>query len=80
MLASEEYLSERLENLWQSVTSLVARKDDQDSVNRKLDGLHRLLTGEFELHFKNFQNDIRNSLSEKVSLGELQEILVDGAA
>ncbi|KAK7198210.1 hypothetical protein NESM_000777900 [Novymonas esmeraldas] len=68
-------LEERLENIWSSMISLLARKEDVGAVHDKLSGLHRLVQEELQIELERLEEQLANQLAEKVSLSNLQDIL-----
>ncbi|CAD2221319.1 hypothetical protein AGDE_16158 [Angomonas deanei] len=72
---TKQVLEERFENLWNSIISLVARKDDSEAVNKKLSGLQKLLSEEIDIQLKGLSSELNNTIAAKVSFAELQEIL-----
>ncbi|KPA74108.1 hypothetical protein ABB37_09396 [Leptomonas pyrrhocoris] len=74
---SKSLLEERLENIWSSMVSLLARKEDMAAVNEKLSGLHRLMQEELQIEMEKLEEQLAGQLAEKVNLTSLQDILED---
>lgn len=70
-------LEERLENIWSSMVTLLARKEDIVAVNEKLNGLHQLLQEELQIEMEKLAEQLSGQLAEKVSLTGLQDMLED---
>lgn len=72
-------LEERLENLWLSIVSLLARKADAEDLARRVEGLHELVREEAEARLRAVQVDVDAVLADKVGLQELQDMLENRA-
>jgi hypothetical protein len=72
---SKTLLEERLENIWSSMVSLLARKEDMVAVNEKLNGLHKLMQEELQIEMEKLEDQLASQLADKVSLRSLQDIL-----
>lgn len=70
-------LEERLENIWSSVASLLARKEDVVTLNEKLNELHQRVMAEVEIGLERLESEVQNQLVQKASVADLRNLLED---
>ncbi|KAH9577688.1 hypothetical protein LSM04_007599 [Trypanosoma melophagium] len=72
---TKNQLDARFENLWASFIALLARKEDQETVDQKVTELRRSLTDDVRLQINHTVRDLRRAIDDCVRVKELRELV-----